>query len=609
MFAWGALVTSAATVAVAPRWLAAALAVVVVASALRRGGGDRWPAWVWVATAVSAVASGACATGWVDALVGVLILLQGRQFALRSDRAALALSVLQLAVVGLHPPSLVFPVALVVFSGGAAFALARGSGAPWWTAVVVPLGGLLVALALPRGHARATFAAPESASTGFRDDVQVGALAGLRDDPTVAFWIRAHGADDGPVPGPIYLRGAVLEVFDGARFLAPGGRAPIGALDRDGSRDAIVELVAEVLPGGVVFTAGQVRGLDLDAPLLVDRTGALRLDGPPGPAAYALLVGGGLGLGRVDGDEPSPDTLALPADLDPGVRALAARLVGDRVGAEAVDAIVAHVSRRAYRRSVTSDEGIVGFLLGDGEGHCEWFAAGAAVLLRAAGVPARVVTGFAYGAPGVPLPTDWAPVRRAHAHAWVEVWYDGGWWSIDATSDEPALRAYVVPEAGFTRRIERVEGAFRAWAIGFSAEEQLAGLSALGEPIVGRARRGAPAAGAGVLVIASVAAVGVGLLAARRPRRPAPKGAVARALGAARARFHERGFIAPNGLPPVESAQWLAKAGAPGADQLEELAWLAYRVRFGGAPDAELAPRARELERLIRARLAGHDSD
>jgi transglutaminase-like putative cysteine protease len=608
MLPWAALVTSIATVAVAPRWLPAAVAVLVVAGALRRLGADRWPMSTWVVTAACVAATGAFAAGWIDGLVGALVVLQGRQLALRSDRAALLLSVLQLAVVGLHPPSLGFPVALGVFGVVAGLALARGSGAPWWTVAVVPVGGLVVALALPRGHARATFEAPESASTGFRDDVQIGALAGLRDDPTVAFWIRAHGADDGPVPGPIYLRGAVLEVFDGTRFLAPGGRAPAAPLDRPGSRDAVVELVADVLPGGVVFTAGQVRGIDLDAPLLQDRTGALRLDGPPGPATYALLVGGGLGLGRVDGGPPSPDTYALPADLDPGVRALAARLVGDRVGADAVEAIVAHVSRRTYRRSVDSDEGIVGFLLGEGEGHCEWFAAGAVVLLRAAGVPSRVVTGFAYGAPGVPLPTDWAPVRRAHAHAWVEVWYDGAWWSIDATSDEPALRAYAPAQGGLARWFERAEGAFRAWAIGYSAEEQLAGLAVLGQPIVGRAR-GAPAAGAAALALAALGTVGVARVAARRPVRAAPKGAVARALADAHARFQRRGFVAPAGLPPVAAAVWLAEAGAPGADHLEELAWLAYRVRFGGEPDAALAPRAHALVRLIRARLARRVSD
>lgn len=71
------------------------------------------------------------------------------------------------------------------------------------------------------------------------------------------------------------------------------------------------------------------------------------------------------------------------------------------------------------------------FLLQTRAGHCEYFATAAALLLRAAGIPARYATGFSvseYRAlEGVYV------ARRRHAHAWTLIWRDGRWQDFDAT--------------------------------------------------------------------------------------------------------------------------------------------------------------------------------
>jgi hypothetical protein len=82
------------------------------------------------------------------------------------------------------------------------------------------------------------------------------------------------------------------------------------------------------------------------------------------------------------------------------------------------------------------------FLFKDREGSCQHFAGAAALLLRLAGVPARVAVGFA---PGVRDSHGAWVVRDRDAHAWVEVWYQGlGWVVFDPTPR--ATRA-----AGFLR--------------------------------------------------------------------------------------------------------------------------------------------------------------
>ncbi len=71
------------------------------------------------------------------------------------------------------------------------------------------------------------------------------------------------------------------------------------------------------------------------------------------------------------------------------------------------------------------------FLFEAKEGACDWFASALALMCRAVGIPARVVTGFYSDE----VDTDGSLVIRANdAHAWVEAYIDGhGWITLDAT--------------------------------------------------------------------------------------------------------------------------------------------------------------------------------
>lgn len=78
------------------------------------------------------------------------------------------------------------------------------------------------------------------------------------------------------------------------------------------------------------------------------------------------------------------------------------------------------------------------FLFESRQGFCEHYASAFAVLLRAAGLPTRVVTGYLGGEMN-PL-SDYMIVRQSDAHAWTEVWLQGqGWVRMDAT-------AFIAPE-------------------------------------------------------------------------------------------------------------------------------------------------------------------
>ena len=91
------------------------------------------------------------------------------------------------------------------------------------------------------------------------------------------------------------------------------------------------------------------------------------------------------------------------------------------------------------------------FLFDTREGFCEHYAAAFVILMRAAGIPARVVTGYQGGTLN-PV-GNYLIVRQREAHAWAEVWLAGrGWVRVDPTSAVAPARiregiAYALPES------------------------------------------------------------------------------------------------------------------------------------------------------------------
>jgi hypothetical protein len=81
---------------------------------------------------------------------------------------------------------------------------------------------------------------------------------------------------------------------------------------------------------------------------------------------------------------------------------------------------------------------IVDFLTLHQEGHCELFASAMALLARAQGIPARVVTGYRGG--DLNRVGGYTVVGERNAHAWVEAWVDGRWRTFDPTPPVEGMR-------------------------------------------------------------------------------------------------------------------------------------------------------------------------
>ena len=79
-----------------------------------------------------------------------------------------------------------------------------------------------------------------------------------------------------------------------------------------------------------------------------------------------------------------------------------------------------------------SSSNIDNFLFSQKAGYCSHYASATAYVLRAMGIPSRLVGGFVGGT--MSQDGDYLTVRENNAHVWVEAWYDNSWQEIDPTA-------------------------------------------------------------------------------------------------------------------------------------------------------------------------------
>ena len=135
--------------------------------------------------------------------------------------------------------------------------------------------------------------------------------------------------------------------------------------------------------------------------------------------------------------------LTLPDELPARVRDLAVSLtINQPTPYEKVMAIQNYLRQFPYSLDVPGapvGRDVADFFLFDlQKGYCDYFATTMAVLVRVAGIPARMVTGFSMGS--YDYTASHFVVVEANAHSWVEVYFPGlGWVEFEPTTNLPAI--------------------------------------------------------------------------------------------------------------------------------------------------------------------------
>lgn len=273
-----------------------------------------------------------------------------------------------------------------------------------------------------------------NAITGLSDKMSPGDITNLSQSDAVAFRARFDGPP--PLPSQRYWRGPVYWIFDG-RTWEEGEVAAY--LPRPSLRDLGNPIDYEV----ILEVSRQPWLLALDVPARAPAGGLFSagLNARTKRPIYERKLYRSTAYTEYTLDAELPEftrrvALNLPNNRNPDSLALA-RQWRDEVGSDAalVDRVLRHFREQPFVYTLqppplglhTVDD----FLFNTRRGFCGHYSSAFVTLMRAAGVPARVVAGYQGGEPN----GDYFIVRQSDAHAWAEVWLAGqGWVRVDPTA-------------------------------------------------------------------------------------------------------------------------------------------------------------------------------
>ncbi len=321
----------------------------------------------------------------------------------------------------------------------------------------------LIFVSVPRlrsGVFATNFLRAEALRSGFSDSVNLGSVGEIKLDgsPVMSVkFINRNGEDLDPAA--LYWRGIALDHFDGKSWNIRNSGYEFHQFGKDGvirpvetnSLLSEQEIVTQQLDTDVLFAA--------NTPYAFKHVPGGRI--AEANDSYMLAMGLATRIKYTaysDLDTPAPDDLRHTPNQYPkeiSSKYLDLPEMSNEVNT-LVDSITANdvtpydkavsikrhlLTNYKYTRTLEGTEGIYpleDFLFRVKEGHCEYFASAMVVMLREAGVPARLVNGF--------LGAEWNRlgefflVRESNAHSWAEAYFPGhGWVIFDATPEGLAI--------------------------------------------------------------------------------------------------------------------------------------------------------------------------
>jgi protein-glutamine gamma-glutamyltransferase len=339
---------------------------------------------------------------------------------------------------------------------------------------------------------------------GFSNQVTLGEIGEIKKENTPVMHVKMDHPEDRALS--LKWRGSALAQFDGRTWSNP--RAPSQMLRPDSGDLLILDdptprrsearrisyaVHLEELASDVLFFGGKPEYLRIDSPVFRNAMDNYRVRfGDSRNVSYQVYSR--LDLPKADNDQSGDAGMALPPSVQPQylqlprVDSRIVEMTQSIVAGEAVPAVKARLIEKYLRThfgytlelppSEPADP-LAFFLLHRKKGHCEYFASSMAVMLRIAGVPSRVVTGFQSG---VYNPISGSQlIRTSDAHAWVEAWLPRrGWTTYDPTPPDPNP-----PRLSLWTRInfyaDAAEVFWQDWVLNYNVDRQLQLASRMGQ--------------------------------------------------------------------------------------------------------------------------------
>ncbi len=448
--------------------------------------------------------------------------------------------------------------------------------------------------------------------TGLSDEMMPGTVSELIKSDAVAFRARFTG----PIPPPreLYWRGPVLWNFDGRRW-ASGEGSPRNVPMPFTPEGAALEYSVILEPSNRIW----LFALDLPASLppqagMTPSFQLLRQQPVNEVYRYSMRSYLKYRTGDLEASERAR-ALRLPSWGNRRARELVAEWRARDARPEAlVNAGLTLFREQAFYYTLTppllGSDSVDEFLFRTRQGFCEHYASAFVFLMRAAGVPARVVTGYQGGERNTF--GDYLIVRQSDAHAWAEIWLEGqGWVRVDPTGAvapnrvQQGLYAAVADAENLPFLIRRggdsewlrqlamgwdsLNNSWNEWVLAYGPDRQKEFLSGLGF---------GPVDWADMTVAMTVALGGFSLLVAGwRWRRQSSRDPVVRAWQRFCARLARRGLARDAHEGPLAFAERVAVSRPKLADSARVIGGLYAVLRYGPGVSLE---EVRQLQKIVR---------
>lgn len=342
---------------------------------------------------------------------------------------------------------------------------------------------------------------PESsldAKSGLSDSMAPGSIQNLFMDDSPAFRIEFEGRM--PEPSELYWRGPVLWQYDDNTWTSSfyGRNIAVDTMPED--RHARWRYTVQLEPNERNWLFA------LDYPTLAPRDTRISMDFQMlrrQPVTQMLQYRMASNPDYVDTPELLVTlrsmALELPAGLNPRTRELMDRWRSETPDARAlIQRVLKQFNQQDFHYSLDAPllgrNAVDDFLFRTRTGYCEHYASAFAVMMRMAGIPTRVVTGYQggwYSELG-----KYLLVRQSDAHAWTEVWLPAaGWTRVDPTAAVSPLRvqqgslgAITAPRhlldyhwvRAVRNGVDLLQQRWNDWVIEFSAQGQARLFASLG---------------------------------------------------------------------------------------------------------------------------------
>jgi len=317
--------------------------------------------------------------------------------------------------------------------------------------------------------------------TGFTEEVNIGSLNEIKTDSTIVMRATIN-----PVPSKVfYWRGITYEIYKGGQWFDLDNTLKVLTSKNTkfniGSSSGQLycqDIILEPLNTELVFTLKGIKKIRAPSKKIkVSQDGALYIPNSKGKR-FRYKV-----FSTLEPDRTAPvQTLHLqvPDELV-RLKRLAKRIVSENMSSTDKAHRILQYLKNNYSYSlrfnyVKGFDPVEYFLFYQKKGYCEHFATAMVLLLRAAGVPARLVTGYAAGQYN--RYGNYFIIRQKDAHTWVEAWINGQWQEFDPT---PTYNEKT--PSGFLLLVDYLKMKWDRYVVGFSSRDQKTILNLLRLPM------------------------------------------------------------------------------------------------------------------------------